>query len=143
MHRLRLQRCAVWLPLLVARRSGMHHRYLARRAQQLQLSSKSFKAAGAGGITWLALDPQEHRYLLAACVDSAVAAYDTAQSSSPQPDVEEHAPIFKLERGHPGAHKYVVSCAAWYPVDTGLFITASYDHAVQVRRRQLTHALSS
>ena len=76
-------------------------------------------------------------------MDAAVAAYDTAQGSRlqqpvpSQPGLTEHDPVFKLDRGHPGGHKYVVSSAVWYPVDTGLFVTASYDHSVQVLRIQL------
>ncbi len=44
----------------------------------------------------------------------------------------EHRAAFKLDRGSPDAHKYSVTCAAWYPIDTGLFVTGSFDQEVKV-----------
>lgn len=35
----------------------------------------------------------------------------------------------------PGAHTFTVTAVLWYPVDTGLFVTASFDQKVQVSRR--------
>ena len=39
----------------------------------------------------------------------------------------------QVSRGAAGAHTFTVSTALWYPVDTGLFVTASLDQRVQVR----------
>lgn len=44
----------------------------------------------------------------------------------------EHRAAFRLDRGSPDAHKYSVTCAAWYPIDTGLFVTGSFDQEVKV-----------
>lgn len=41
-------------------------------------------------------------------------------------------PVFSVKRGHPSAHRYQVTCLAWYPVDTGLFVTGSADQEVKV-----------
>jgi DNA excision repair protein ERCC-8 len=43
--------------------------------------------------------------------------------------------VFKVERRSPEAHRYSVSCVAWYPVDTGLFVTGSFDQDVKVAFR--------
>jgi hypothetical protein len=44
----------------------------------------------------------------------------------------EHKAAFKLDRYHRDAHKYSVVAAAWYPIDTGVFVTGSFDHEVKV-----------
>jgi hypothetical protein len=45
----------------------------------------------------------------------------------------EHRAIFTLTKGHTDAHEYVVSAVAWYPIDSGLFISGSVDKEVKVR----------
>ena len=91
-------------------------------------------------MTWLSLDTLDQRYLLVSS-HLAIAAYDTAAPSSTgnaagssHPPAEDHSPIFKLDKGHASFHKYVTNCAVWYPVDTGLFVSASHDNSVKVRR---------
>jgi DNA excision repair protein ERCC-8 len=38
----------------------------------------------------------------------------------------------QVNRTAPGAHAFTVTVVLWYPVDTGLFVTGSFDHKVQV-----------
>ena len=47
------------------------------------------------------------------------------------PTVQTHKAIFSVGKGARGAHKYSVSGVLWYPVDTGLFVTGSFDHDVK------------
>lgn len=41
--------------------------------------------------------------------------------------------MLQVSRTAPGAHTFTVTAVLWYPVDTGLFVTASFDLKVQVR----------
>ena len=77
----------------------------------------------------------EQRYLLASASDTSVAAYDVlgeTTGSTAGVAVAQLKPLFKLDRSVIGGHKYSVSCVTWYPVDTGLFVTGSYDHEIKV-----------
>ena len=42
----------------------------------------------------------------------------------------------KIDRNSPEGHKYSVSCVSWYPVDSGLFISGSYDNTIKVSKRK-------
>ena len=44
----------------------------------------------------------------------------------------EHAAAFKLDRSNPDSHKYSVTAACWYPIDTGMFVTGSFDQEIKV-----------
>ncbi|KAH7846776.1 hypothetical protein Vadar_018017 [Vaccinium darrowii] len=46
--------------------------------------------------------------------------------------VAKHKSLVVVDKQHEHGHKYAISSAIWYPVDTGLFITGSYDHHVNV-----------
>ncbi|MEW5302760.1 MAG: hypothetical protein WDW36_005509 [Sanguina aurantia] len=113
------------------------------QCSKLQLSSK-FLQSVQQGITWLDLDRLESRYLLCAGADASVAVYDTQHGDShshssstagsnafASPHLQ---PTFVINRTtHPLiAPEYFVSCVAWYPVDSGLFVTGSYDNNVCV-----------
>jgi WD40 repeat protein len=45
---------------------------------------------------------------------------------------DELAVVGRVERRSPHAHKFLVSCVAWYPVDTGMFISGSFDQDVKL-----------
>ena len=34
--------------------------------------------------------------------------------------------------GQADGHTFLVSCVCWYPVDTGMFVTGSYDKTIKV-----------
>ena len=79
----------------------------------------------------------ELRYLLASTLDSSVVLYDALKPSTPEPSgvseaAQEHRALGKVDRHTPHGHKFSVSVVAWYPVDSGLFITGSYDNTVKV-----------
>lgn len=44
----------------------------------------------------------------------------------------EHVAAFKLDRSIPDSHKYSVTAACWYPIDTGMFVTGSFDQEIKV-----------
>lgn len=101
--------------------------------------TKQIKSASAANVNWLALDRNESRYLLACGSDSSVAAFDVL---SPRQGAAICS-LFKVDRLKVEGHKYSVSTAAWYPIDTGLFVTGSADETVKVRQAFRTSSIST
>jgi DNA excision repair protein ERCC-8 len=111
----------------------------SRRRDALSLAGdKTLSMPWASGVNALRVDETEHRYLLAGATDATIAVYDTAQPSrvDPRTGVATHDPIRRVRRGagdgaarSPG-HAFAVSSVDWYPVDTGMFFTASFDQTV-------------
>ncbi len=95
--------------------------------------SRAIKSVHQGGVTWLDLDHVEHRYLLAGAADASIAVYDMQQTPAGvcDPDGDgsgggggnELQAVLHITKQSPGGHRYSVSSVAWYPVDTGLFVT--------------------
>lgn len=79
------------------------------------------------------IDLIENRYLLSGASDGSVSTFDTQYTTDYEGGglIGKHKPLFVIDR-HCGGHKYAVSSVSWYPVDTGLFVTGSYDHYVKV-----------
>uniref|UniRef100_A0A7S0WP23 DNA excision repair protein ERCC-8 n=1 Tax=Chlamydomonas leiostraca TaxID=1034604 RepID=A0A7S0WP23_9CHLO len=114
------------------RRQAWMQRIRSRRCAGLELArSRNLSEVHVGGVTWLELDTTEHRYLLTGGADGSVAVYDTQALGTrwAQPELQ---PLCLRTRGHRGTHQFTVSGVTWYPVDTGLFVTASYDQDVKV-----------
>jgi WD40 repeat protein len=95
---------------------------------------KCFTSIQKEAVNWLDLDHAEHRYLLAASSDCSVTGYDVAVPSHPRSHHTNatHEPLFKIDKSSSGGHKYAITCVAWYPVDTGLFISGGHDQEVKV-----------
>eukprot|EP00898_Chlorokybus_atmophyticus_P007079 jgi/Chlat1/7372/Chrsp6S07413 len=89
---------------------------------------KEVAPAHRAGVNTLQVDLTEGRWLLAGASDASVALYDLEVPSRREAGVAIHTATAQVER----AHAYAVSCAAWYPVDTGLFVTGSFDGTVGV-----------
>ena len=100
------------------------------RTTSLEISrTVSVPSAHEGGLTCLCLEETESRYLLGTATDSSVAIYDTTQAST---STASHCCLGKVDRTKREGHKFSVSCASWYPVDSGLFVTGSYDRDIKV-----------
>ena len=86
------------------------------------------------------MDLIDHRYLLAGAADASVAVYDTQQHHAAAAAAAGDGPsgegggtgggssgevpaVLQITKQTPGAHKFSISSVAWYPVDTGLFVT--------------------
>lgn len=80
------------------------------------------------------VDLTEGRYLLAGASDATVAVYDIQRASDYDGCglIAKHKSLFVKNKQHEHGHKYAISSAIWYPVDTGLFVTGSYDHHINV-----------
>lgn len=110
------------------------NRIKSNRIASLQLSNhKEIISPHRGSINSLQVDLTEGRYLLSGGADASVAVYDVQRATEyVGGTVAKHKSILVLDKQHEHGHKYAVSSAIWYPVDTGLFITGSYDHYISV-----------
>ncbi|KAK3166021.1 hypothetical protein QOZ80_1AG0040540 [Eleusine coracana subsp. coracana] len=106
----------------------------ARRAASLALSNrKEFATPHHGAVNSLQVDLTEGRYLLSGASDGSAAVFDVWNATEYETGfIAKHRNILLVDKQHENGHKFAVSAAIWYPVDTGLFITASYDHFVKV-----------
>lgn len=83
--------------------------------------------------------------MLSAASDASVAVYDVQRASDYEGSggvISKHRSIFVVDKQHQTGHKYAVSSAIWYPIDTGLFITGSYDHHINVWDTNTTQVTS-
>ncbi|GIL81929.1 hypothetical protein Vretifemale_10690 [Volvox reticuliferus] len=112
---------------------GLRSWIYSRRMAQLRPNDfRRFICNAVGGVTCLDLDKTEGRFLLSGAADTTIALYDTYTGSEKAETLIK--PFFSYRgrdiNGH--GHKFMISSLAWYPVDTGLFVTGSYDCQVKV-----------
>ncbi|KAI7842161.1 hypothetical protein COHA_004184 [Chlorella ohadii] len=69
----------------------------------------------------------------AALTSNAAYLRDSAQVAAARGSAEhtEHAAVLSISKQSPQAHKFSVSAVAWYPVDSGLFVSGGYDNEVK------------
>ena len=84
-------------------------------------------------VSCMAVDESEDRYLLCGYADGAVTIIDV--EDRPGGARSKFAAVVKIERASNAAtrgHSYGVTGVAWYPKDTGLFISSSFDKTVKI-----------
>uniref|UniRef100_A0A5B7BW67 Putative DNA excision repair protein ERCC-8 n=1 Tax=Davidia involucrata TaxID=16924 RepID=A0A5B7BW67_DAVIN len=111
------------------------NRIRSNRVASLQLSNhKEIVSPHRGSVNSLQVDLTEGRYLLSGASDASVAVYDVQSATDYDGGglVAKHKSLFVVDKQHEHGHKYAISSAIWYPIDTGLFITGSYDHYIKV-----------
>ena len=75
----------------------------------------------------------EGRYLLSGASDGSAAVFDVWNATEYEAGfIAKHRNILLVDKQHQNGHRFAVSAAVWYPVDTGLFVTASFDQYVKV-----------
>nr|GMC50506.1 DNA excision repair protein ERCC-8 [Ipomoea batatas] len=117
------------------RPNSYSNRVKLNRLAALQLSNhKEIVSPHRGPVNSLQVDLTEQRYILSCASDASVAVYDVQRATGHEGGglIAKHKPLFVVDKRHEQGHKYAVSTAIWYPVDTGLFVTGSYDHRVNV-----------
>ncbi|CAO2817760.1 unnamed protein product [Amaranthus hypochondriacus] len=117
------------------RPSSLSRRFRSRRISSLHLSNfKEFVSPHRGAVNSLQVDLTEGRYLLSAASDASAAVFDVQCASLYEAGglLARHKCLFSVDKQHQQGHKYAISSATWYPIDTGLFVTGSYDHHVNV-----------
>lgn len=72
--------------------------------------------------------------MLSGAADASVAVYDIQRATDYEGGglIAKHKSILFVDKQHQNGHKYAISSAIWYPIDTGLFVTGSYDHRINV-----------
>lgn len=111
------------------------NRFKSTRQASITLSNhKEFLSPHKGAINSLQVDLAEGRYLLSGAADASVAVFDVQGATDYEGGglIAKHKSVFMIDKQHGSAHKYAVSSAIWYPIDTGLFITGSYDQFINV-----------
>ncbi|CAA7397069.1 unnamed protein product [Spirodela intermedia] len=110
-------------------------RVCRRRVAALDVSNqKEIVSAHRGGVNSLQVDLTEGRYLLAGASDGSAAVYDIQRSTDYEGGgrIAKHRSLLVVDKQHAHGHKFSISSVVWYPVDTGLFITGSFDHRIKV-----------
>ncbi|PKU72690.1 WD repeat-containing protein ATCSA-1 isoform X1 [Dendrobium catenatum] len=110
-------------------------RVRSRRVAALQLSNrKEIVSPHRGAVNSIQVDLTEGRYLLSGSSDASVAIYDIQQASDYDEYglIAKHRSLVAVDKHHEQGHKFAISSAIWYPIDTGLFVTGSYDHDIKV-----------
>lgn len=70
--------------------------------------------------------------MLSGASDASAAVFDIQRATHSEGLIAKHQCIFAVDKQHEHGHKYAISSAIWYPVDTGLFVTGSFDHHINV-----------
>ncbi|XP_037493669.1 WD repeat-containing protein ATCSA-1 [Jatropha curcas] len=111
------------------------NRVKSNRIANLQLSNyKDIVSPHRGSVNSLQVDLTEGRYLLSGASDASAAVFDIQRAADYEGGgvIAKHKSIFVVDKRHEAGHKYSIASAIWYPVDTGLFVTGSYDHYIKV-----------
>ncbi|KAL0145110.1 DNA excision repair protein ERCC-8-like protein [Mucor lusitanicus] len=99
-----------------------------RRAYNLQLSkSKELALSHRGGVNSVKIEAIEQRYLLSGGADGKVHVFDLQAIPAEHMRNEPIASTARVDR-----HKYAVTSVSWFPFDTGMFVTSSYDTTIKV-----------
>ncbi|EXB39828.1 DNA excision repair protein ERCC-8 [Morus notabilis] len=128
------------------RPNAFANRFKRNRIESLQLSNhKDIVSAHRGSINSLQVDLTEGRYLLSGASDASVAAYDVQRPTEYEGNgiIGKHKCLFVVDRTHESGHQYAVSSAVWYPIDTGLFVTGSYDYHINVWDTNTTQVVTN
>ncbi|XP_010909113.1 WD repeat-containing protein ATCSA-1 isoform X2 [Elaeis guineensis] len=114
--------------------SSFATRIRSHRVASLDLSNhKEIVSPHNGAINSLQVDLTEARYLLSGSSDGSAAVYDIQHATDYERGlIAKHKSLFVVDKQHNHGHRYAISTAIWYPVDTGLFITGSFDHYIKV-----------
>ncbi|XP_057504158.1 WD repeat-containing protein ATCSA-1-like [Actinidia eriantha] len=117
------------------RPNSFSNRIRSNRNSSIQLSNyKEIVSPHRGAVNSLQVDLTEGRYLLSGASDASVAIYDVQRATDYEGGglLAKHKSLVTIDKQHEHGHKYAISSAIWYPIDTGLFITGSYDHHINI-----------
>ncbi|PNT02477.1 hypothetical protein POPTR_014G016100v4 [Populus trichocarpa] len=120
------------------RPNSFKNRVSSSRISNLQLSNyKDVVSPHRGSINSLQVDLTEGRYLLSGASDASASVFDIQHATDFEGGGEgaliaKHKSLITIDKQHQNGHKFAISSAIWYPIDTGLFVTGSYDHYIKV-----------
>lgn len=96
----------------------------------------------------LSLEKNDYQFLLSSCADSSIKLWDL-KSQDTQEDAQDTSlagqtydnydydnPVSTFQNvatiPRRAAHTFGVSCIQWWPFDTGMFVSSSFDHTVKI-----------
>ncbi|CAN2388783.1 transcription-coupled nucleotide-excision repair [Pristimantis euphronides] len=102
-----------------------------QRVLSLELSKdRNVERMHENGVNSLDIDPVEGRYMLSGGADGIIVLYDLANLS--QITSYTCKALHKVGKGHPDVHKFSVETVQWYPHDTGMFTSSSFDKTLKI-----------
>ncbi|XP_053559718.1 DNA excision repair protein ERCC-8 [Bombina bombina] len=125
------------LGFIWARQSGLDSPVRLKRAEStrrvlsLELNKdRDVERMHENGINSLDIEPVEGRYMLSGGADGIIVLYDLANfSKSPSYTCKA---LCKVGKSHPDVHKFSVETVQWYPHDTGIFTSSSFDKTLKI-----------
>ncbi|KAJ2447927.1 hypothetical protein GGF42_005302 [Coemansia sp. RSA 2424] len=90
--------------------------------------TKRIARAHSAAIHSLSIDNTEHRYLLSAGADMSIQLYDLNSFEQTTTCTHQVASTSQIA----SAHTRLISCIEWYPLDSGMFTTSSFDCTLRV-----------
>ncbi|KAM7165562.1 DNA excision repair protein ERCC-8 isoform 1-T1 [Macrochelys suwanniensis] len=125
------------LAFISARQAGLDHPLRLRRAEStrrvlsLELNKdRDVERIHGSGVNTLDIEPVEGRYMLSGGSDGVIVLYDL-ENFSRKPCYTCKA-ICSVGRSHPDVHKFSVETVQWYPRDTGMFTSSSFDKTLKI-----------
>ncbi|KAJ7335935.1 hypothetical protein JRQ81_013876 [Phrynocephalus forsythii] len=125
------------LSFLSARQTGLDDPLRLRRAEStrrvlsLELNKdKDIERIHGSGINTLDIEPVESRYMLSGGSDGVIVLYDL-ENLGGKPCYTCKA-VCTVGRSHPDVHKFSVETVQWYPYDTGMFTSSSFDKTLKI-----------
>ncbi|OXB72699.1 UNVERIFIED_CONTAM: hypothetical protein H355_003631 [Colinus virginianus] len=125
------------LGFILARQAGLDDPLRLRRAEStrrvlsLELNKdRDVERIHGSGINTLDIEPVEGRYMLSGGSDGVIVLYDL-ENFSRKPNYTCKA-LSSVGRSHPDAHKFSVETVQWYPHDTGMFTSSSFDKTLKI-----------
>ncbi|KAJ2325302.1 hypothetical protein GGI00_005078, partial [Coemansia sp. RSA 2681] len=90
--------------------------------------TKRIARAHSAAIHGLSIDNIEHRHLLSAGADMSIQLYDLDSFEQTTTCSHQVASASQIA----SAHTRLISCIEWYPLDSGMFTTSSFDCSLRV-----------
>ncbi|KAJ8413989.1 hypothetical protein AAFF_G00065870 [Aldrovandia affinis] len=125
------------LGFLSARQTGLDDPLRLRRAEstrrvlRLELNpDRDVDRIHGNGINTLDIEVIEGRYMLSGGADGVIVIYDL-ENGSGKPQYTCKA-VCTVGRSNRHVHKFSVETVQWYPHDTGMFVSSSFDKTMKV-----------
>ncbi|KAI9596804.1 WD40-repeat-containing domain protein [Syncephalis fuscata] len=104
---------------------------LRRRAELLHACDDIEMRRGySTAVTTLAIETAEHRYLLSGSISGTVGLHDLQVNDKIDSGLVRSSAIIQSHSSN--SHKRAVTSVCWYPFDTGMFTSSSFDGKIKV-----------
>nr|XP_060617512.1 DNA excision repair protein ERCC-8 [Anolis sagrei ordinatus] len=125
------------LGFLSARQAGLDDPLRLRRAEStrrvlsLEINKDKYvERIHESGVNTLDIEHIENRYMLSGGSDGVIVLYDLQNLSGNS--CYTCKAVCTVGRSHPDVHKFSVETVQWYPHDTGMFTSSSFDKTLKI-----------